>query len=203
MEPGCSGLHLLQAALLYDTTPIHCTPLPLHPPVMNTQQLPRFARAARCGLTCALRYLYLSLSLYMYMYIYIYIYIYLGSSGICLCLSKCATPSPPIKSLDFRGFDSSKFLILRYIYTYIQAMSANPSNPVFNHNLFEAVCMIYVYIYIYTYVYVYIYMYIYYIHICVYIYIYTYIHVYVYICIYLYLSLPIYIYIYIHTQSIQ
>ena len=24
-------------SLLYDTTPIHCTPLPLHPPLMNTQ----------------------------------------------------------------------------------------------------------------------------------------------------------------------
>ena len=27
----------LQAVLLYNTTPIHCTPLPLHLPVMNTQ----------------------------------------------------------------------------------------------------------------------------------------------------------------------
>ena len=32
-------------------------------------------------------------------YIYIYIYIYI--------------PCPPIKSLDFRGFDSSRLLILR------------------------------------------------------------------------------------------
>ena len=28
---------VLQAVLLYNTTPIHCTPLPLHPPLMNTQ----------------------------------------------------------------------------------------------------------------------------------------------------------------------
>ena len=27
---------LLCTSLLYDTTPIHCTPLRLHPPVMNT-----------------------------------------------------------------------------------------------------------------------------------------------------------------------
>ena len=27
---------MLYTSLLYDTTPIHCTPLPLHPPVMNT-----------------------------------------------------------------------------------------------------------------------------------------------------------------------
>ena len=30
----------LCTSLLYDTTPIHCTPLPLHPPVMNTQDRP-------------------------------------------------------------------------------------------------------------------------------------------------------------------
>ena len=30
---------LLCTSLLYDTTPIHCTPLPPHPPVMNTQVL--------------------------------------------------------------------------------------------------------------------------------------------------------------------
>ena len=30
VETGCSDL-------LYNTTPIHCTPLTLHPPVMNTQ----------------------------------------------------------------------------------------------------------------------------------------------------------------------
>ena len=27
----------LYTSLLYNTTPIHCTPLPLHPPLMNTQ----------------------------------------------------------------------------------------------------------------------------------------------------------------------
>ena len=35
---------ILQAVLLCNTTPIHCTPLPLHPPVMNAhRQLRRFA----------------------------------------------------------------------------------------------------------------------------------------------------------------
>ena len=29
---------ILQAVLLYDTTPTHCTPLRLHPPLMNTQR---------------------------------------------------------------------------------------------------------------------------------------------------------------------
>ena len=32
---------MLHTNLLYNTTPIHCTPLSLHPPVMNTQQLRR------------------------------------------------------------------------------------------------------------------------------------------------------------------
>ena len=29
---------MLYTSLLYNTTPIHCTPLPLHPPVMNTHR---------------------------------------------------------------------------------------------------------------------------------------------------------------------
>ena len=29
---------LLYTSLLYTTTPIHCTPLPLHPPAMNTRR---------------------------------------------------------------------------------------------------------------------------------------------------------------------
>ena len=36
VETGCSGLHYIIAVLLYDTTPIRCTPLRQHPPVMNT-----------------------------------------------------------------------------------------------------------------------------------------------------------------------
>ena len=35
-------------SLLYDTTPIHCTPLPLHPPLMNTHSC--FLLARRFGL---------------------------------------------------------------------------------------------------------------------------------------------------------
>ena len=31
------GVVVLYTCLPYNTTPIHCTPLPLHPPVMNTQ----------------------------------------------------------------------------------------------------------------------------------------------------------------------
>ena len=78
----------------------------------------------------------LNMYIYIYVYIYIYIYIYI-MRVICLSLSlyiyiyiymvhrllllrmlqrvgcDIHTPSPPIKSLDFRGFDSSRLLILR------------------------------------------------------------------------------------------
>ena len=43
VETGCSDLYdiyiyiYIYTSLLYSTTPIHCTPLPLHPAVMNTQ----------------------------------------------------------------------------------------------------------------------------------------------------------------------
>ena len=35
---------MLYTTLLYNTTPIHCTPLRLHPPLMNTQQSAEGAR---------------------------------------------------------------------------------------------------------------------------------------------------------------
>ena len=49
----------------------------------------------------------------MYIHIYIYIYIY-----VCLTLARelhlqPSSPSPPTKSFDVRGFDSSRLLILR------------------------------------------------------------------------------------------
>ena len=61
------------------------------------------------------------LSVYIHLYIYIYIYIYhsivhyiIAYYSIDLLLrTSASTPSPPIKSLDFRGFDSSKLLNLR------------------------------------------------------------------------------------------
>ena len=43
VETGCSRLHYVIGCCLYiyiyiyDTTPIHCIPLRLHPPLMNTQ----------------------------------------------------------------------------------------------------------------------------------------------------------------------
>ena len=50
----------------------------------------------------------------VYTYIYIYIYIYVGIYNNATCIfHKRATSAPEIKNLDFRGFDSSRFLILR------------------------------------------------------------------------------------------
>ena len=50
---------------------------------------------------CIHIYIYVYVCMYVCVYIYIYIYIYIY------------TPSPPMKSFDFRGFDSSKLLILK------------------------------------------------------------------------------------------
>ena len=38
-KQGVDTYMMLYTSLLCNTTPIHCTPLPLHPPVMNTQAL--------------------------------------------------------------------------------------------------------------------------------------------------------------------
>ena len=84
---------VLYTSLLYNTTPIHCTLLPLHPPVMSTQ--PRVYSScnqetvAAATVTtslldhfCANRVSLISLELYILtgecilLYIYIYIYIY-------------------------------------------------------------------------------------------------------------------------------
>ena len=53
---------VLCIVLLYNTTPIHCPPLPLHPPVMDTQLCGEVGRGAQGlfdghvsgGTTCAL-----------------------------------------------------------------------------------------------------------------------------------------------------
>ena len=56
---------MLYTILLYSTTPIHCTPLPLHPPVMNTHYA-----MIRKEQVCIYIYIYI----YVYTYIYIYVY---------------------------------------------------------------------------------------------------------------------------------
>ena len=90
-KQGVMMCMLLYASLLYDTTPIHCTPLPLHPPVMNTQirvylrfiweRLPRLE--PRLSRKAPAFYIYIYIYIYTYTYIhtyihtYIYIYIYI------------------------------------------------------------------------------------------------------------------------------
>ena len=40
-KQGVVTCTMLYTSLLCNTTPIHCTPLPLHPPLMNTHRCPR------------------------------------------------------------------------------------------------------------------------------------------------------------------
>ena len=99
---------MLYTSLLYNTTPIHCTPLPLHAPVINTQVHlahrgeGRARDAAARGPDVRGRrvdiyiyiyiyverererlyiYIYLSLSLYIYIYIYIHNYVFVYARG--------------------------------------------------------------------------------------------------------------------------
>ena len=62
-------------------------------------------------------YIYTHMYIYIYMYTYIYIYMNQGSERRESLAERptvpAITPSPPIKSLYFRGFDSSRLLILR------------------------------------------------------------------------------------------
>ena len=52
--------------------------------------------------------------IHIYIYIYIHIYKYIHINYECWQdLPVLITPSPPTKSLDFRGFASSRLLILR------------------------------------------------------------------------------------------
>ena len=83
---------LLYTSLLYSTTPIHCTPLPLHPPVMNTQRgpvsllrvsLPRFADP---DTPCAKYYYYYYHYCYRYYYYYYLVLLLLLLLLLLLCV---------------------------------------------------------------------------------------------------------------------
>ena len=95
VETGCSGLHyIVGCCLLHNTTPILCTLLALHPPVMNTQSRSgpirdlwgpptnsSFARTLDCDFRVYI-YIYIYMYVYRYVYTYIYIYMYIGYSYI-------------------------------------------------------------------------------------------------------------------------
>ena len=55
---------LLCTSLLYNTTPIHCTPLPLHPPLMNTQASPRTMGQAQKGHSAEVTFVFVSFETY-------------------------------------------------------------------------------------------------------------------------------------------
>ena len=49
LKQGAVICMLLFTSLLYDTSPIHCTPLPLHLPAMNTHETSQRGPRARRG----------------------------------------------------------------------------------------------------------------------------------------------------------
>ena len=79
LKQGVVIYMMLYTSLSYNTTPIHCTPLPLHPPVMNAQERGVSVEGvALVGDVCVCVYFSLSLSLHICIYIYThYIYIYI------------------------------------------------------------------------------------------------------------------------------
>ena len=84
---------MLYTSALYNTTPIHCTPLRLHPPLMNIQ-LPRPAalnpslsvipqgRYPMHTPTHTIYYVYVCIYTHICIHLYIYIYIYICRPGI-------------------------------------------------------------------------------------------------------------------------
>ena len=69
----------LCTSLLYNATPIHCTPDPLHPPLQSIQgRQRRAADGSLVGIIYHIVFLcYVILHIYIYIYVYIYIYIYM------------------------------------------------------------------------------------------------------------------------------
>ena len=86
---------VLCTSLLYNTTPIHCTPDPLHPPLQSIQREGEMSCRCSCPgcLIIIIVLLLLLLLSYIYIYIYIvthlciYIYIYTYTHVyVCICM---------------------------------------------------------------------------------------------------------------------
>ena len=105
---------MLYTTLLYDSTPIHCTPLPLHPPVMNTHSCfggwaqawlwrrrqrkeQSFTRCIRLLCVCVCIYIYIYVYTHTCIYTYIYIYIY-------MCNNNTNNKNSPDKNLQGPSF---------------------------------------------------------------------------------------------------
>ena len=85
VEIGCSDLYMmLCTSLLYNTTPIHCTPLPLHPPLRNVEPYDMFnitmmewevlrdSQRPRLPKTGSFMNVYHIIAMIIYIYIYTY-----------------------------------------------------------------------------------------------------------------------------------
>ena len=118
---------LLYTSLLYNTTPIHCTPLPLHPPVVNTQSRTyHISSTTTTTITICMFIIissifiiiiniYIYIYICMYIYIYIYTYIHIGHAGISETLATSgAFPLRGDERLLRLGLDIALLLLLYY-----------------------------------------------------------------------------------------
>ena len=64
---------------------------------------------------CAYIYMFTYIYTHIHVCVYVYIYIYIHTHLVMVY----HTPSPPTKSFDFRGFDSSRLLILKGGNSYV------------------------------------------------------------------------------------
>ena len=161
----------LCTSLLYSTTPIHCTPHPLHPPLQSIQVVTRHWTQVLDNFNPIGQYLYYDIHA-----ILIYIYIYMQcSERKSLLLARCCI---------------CMFLLFASLLAFSNAQPRPATAPT------SPEPHIYIYIYIYGHVCVCVCVHMY----TIYMYIsnmYT-IHIYIYIYIYMYMCIHIYIHIFIY-----
>ena len=98
-KQGVVIYRMLYTSLLYNTTPIHCTPLPLHPPVMNAQErcdvvdltvlvvpLCKLPAGLHYSMICVCMCTYICMYVCICIYIYICIHIHTYIDICCMCV---------------------------------------------------------------------------------------------------------------------
>ena len=156
---------LLYTCLLHNTTPIHCTPLRLHPPLMNTQEC--LVSLLVLLLSLLLLLVVVVVVLWCVIIIIIIMFIVIISTTITMissCLYVAIMSSISIKDLPACApcFGQAP--------QTTKGSRAGIKGSSRRHVISDYHMYVYVYIYIYTYIYIYIYMY-------------THIHMYVCMCV--------------------
>ena len=105
---------MLYTSLLWNTTPIHCTPLPRHLPVMNTQD---GATPGRCGATYYTLYMLHILYMRRYSVTYIHCYI-LCCIHTYICVPKDGATPSRCGATPRRGPSARTSQLYIYIYVY-------------------------------------------------------------------------------------